>query len=130
LNWNTNNALKKIWRYIIPFFSLKPSKIFNYGWWIFLKLKYKNYNIACVVDLFYHRKTIHYLDRAGFYTIGLVPSNYNPLIVDFPILASSDNFFTQLFFLNYIIKIKQNISQLQYNNIKLLWKKFLNFYNC
>lgn len=129
LNWNSNTYIKQIWRFIVPFFSLKPGKIFNYGWWIFLKLKYKNYHLAFVVDLFYHRKTLNYLDKAGFYTIGLVPSNYNPLLVDFPILISSDNFFTQLFFLNYIVRIKQNINKIQYNNIKILWKKFLNTYN-
>lgn len=127
LNWESSLFLKKTWRYIVPFFTLKPSKIFNYGWWIFYKLKLKNYNIACVLDIFYHRKTLYYLNRAEFYTIGLVPANYNPLLVDFPILASSDSFFTQLFFLNYLTKIKQNVNLLEYNRLRTLWKHFFTY---
>jgi len=103
-------------RYVKTFLTLKPSVIFNQGWIVFTQLRYLNFNLALVADIIFHKKTLYYLRRGGFYTVGTVPINYNQLLVDFALPISSDSYSTQFFTLTFIRSLKRTALRLKYNH--------------
>jgi len=122
LNWTSNTFIKHLWRYVVPFFTVKPIKIFNYGWLIFHKLKLSGFNVSIVCDVLYHNKTIHYLNTESFYTVGLVPTIYKRDTVNVAIPASTDNIFSQLFFMKFLTTIRKSAEESRYNYLRNLWK--------
>lgn len=96
----------------------KPNKINDEGEFIFRKLKYLNFNVACVSDVVYHNKTIYYLRRLNFYTFGLVPTIYHAKTLDFAIPTADTNPVMQVFFIRTLLVIKQTSLKEQYNQIK------------
>lgn len=121
LNFNLNYMLKSVWRLINPFIFIKPNRISNSGWLVFSRLRFYNLNIALILDVFYHKHTIYYLKSNDFYSIGLIPINYNPRLVNFPIPTTSDSFFNQLFFIQLITKLRKSTEQINFNTYTRLW---------
>ena len=121
LNWQASRNFKFMWRYTRPFLTLRSNKITTYGDFVFYRLSLLGMKLGFIIDVLYHNKTIYYLHRAGFYTIGLVPVNYNINTLNFAIPSSSDSLVTQIFFIRFMSLIKQNTHQIQYNYMKSLW---------
>ena len=121
LNWQVMTKFKFMWRYTKPFLTSKPNKITTYGDFIFYRLNLLGLRVSLVVDVLYHSKTIYYLHRAGFYSIGLVPVNYNINTVNFAIPTASDSLFTQIFFIRFLAVTQQNSKTLKYKSQKSLW---------
>jgi len=121
LNWQSMNKFKFMWRYTRPILTLKSNKITIYGDFIFNRLSLLGMRFGLVVDVLYHSKTIYYLRRAGFYTVGLVPVNHNANTLDFAIPASSDSLLTQVFLLRFLTTIKQNTATTRYHNTRGIW---------
>lgn len=120
-NWQSMQSLKFMWRYTRPFIALRPNKITTYGDFVFYRLNLLGMRLGFVIDVLYHNKTIYYLHRNGFYTIGLVPINYNINTLNFVIPSSSDSLTAQIFLIRFMSLIKQNTQQTAYNSMKLLW---------
>ena len=124
LNWQVMSRFKFMWRYTKPFLTSKPNKITTYGDFIFYRLNLLGLRVSLVVDVLYHSKTIYYLHRAGFYSIGLVPVNYNITTVNFAIPTASDSLFTQIFFIRFLSVTQQNSKTLKYKAQKNTWSSF------
>ena len=124
LNWQVMSKFKFMWRYTKPFLTSKPNKITTYGDFIFYRLNLLGLRVSLVVDVLYHSKTIYYLHRAGFYSIGLVPVNYNIATVNFAIPTASDSLFTQIFFIRFLSVTQQNSKTLKYKSQKNTWLNF------
>ena len=121
LNWQVMSKFKFMWRYTKPFLTSKPNKITTYGDFIFYRLNLLGLRVSLVVDVLYHSKTIYYLHRAGFYSIGLVPVNYNINTVNFAVPTASDSLFTQIFFIRFLAVTQQNSKTLKYRANKTSW---------
>ena len=126
-NWKLAPQISSLWRYIQPLFFYKSNKIINYSDFLFRKLKLLNFNIALLLDVTYHNKTIYYLHKVPFYTIGIVPINESYHTVNFAIPTASNNIFAQLFFIKFITKTKKITKNIEYNNLKNLWLDFYKF---
>jgi hypothetical protein len=126
LNWSVNVKLLHIWRYVAPFFYFKPSRIFDDANYIFHKLKLLGLNIALVIDVAYHHKTLYYLNNVSFYTIGVVPLNLNMYSVNFAVPTSSESLFTQLFFIRFFFSVRKKAKHQHYLELKKTW---FNFYS-
>ena len=87
---------------------------------MFSQLHLTGLRIALIFDVPYHEKTLYYLHRSGFYTIGPVPINYDKNLVDFPVPAGVDSVFTQMFFIRFILQMKSVAVREEYNNAKVL----------
>ena len=124
LNWSVLGRTESLFRYAHNFFTLKPSRIFNQGWVLFYKLRLSGLNLAFVCDLRFHKKTLYYLRRVQFFTIGIVPINYNQLLLDFALPSSSDNYTTQLFMLHFTRSLKKTAELHKYHSRSKLWKDF------
>lgn len=125
LNWQVMSKFKFMWRYTKPFLTSKPNKITTYGDFIFYRLNLLGLRVSLVVDVLYHSKTIYYLHRAGFYSIGLVPVNYNINTVNFAIPTASDSLFTQIFFIRFLSVTQQNSKTLKYKSKKTTWSSLI-----
>ena len=121
LNWQSMSRFKFMWRYTKPFLSLRPNKINIYGDFIFYRLNLLGMRVALITDILYHSKTIYYLHRSSFYTLGLVPVNYNLNTVDFAIPASLDSILGQAFFIRFLSLVQQNVSVARYSLLKDFW---------
>lgn len=121
LNWRIMSKFKFMWRYTKPFLTSKPNKITTHGDFIFYRLNLLGLRVSLIVDILYHSKTVYYLHRAGFYTIGLVPVNYNINTVGFAVPIASDSLFTQIFFIRFLSITQQNSKTLKYCSKKNNW---------
>lgn len=121
LTWKDAKQVSFLWRYIKPFLVYKQNKINDEGEFIFRKIKFLGFNIACVSDISYHNKTIYYLKRLNFYTIGLVPTIYHRNTLDFAIPTSNSDIISQLFFIRTLLIIKQTTLSQQFYTLKNYW---------
>ena len=121
INWQSMSRFKFMWRYTRPFFALRPNKITTYGDFVFYRLNLLGLRVGLIIDVLYHSKTIYYLHRSGFYTVGLVPVNYNINSVSFAIPSTSDSLLTQVFFLRFTTLIQQNTAALRFKSTHSLW---------
>lgn len=121
LNWQNMEKFKFMWRYTRPFLTLKSNKITTYGDFVFSRIGSLGFRLSLLVDVLYHNKTIYYLHRSGFYTMGLVPVNYNMNSVNFAIPTSSDSLMAQIFFIRFTTLVKQSTLTSRYNDLKRLW---------
>ena len=74
-----------------------------------------------MVDVLYHTKTIYYLRRTSFYSIGLVPTIYNAYTVDLALPTAYESIFTQIFFIRFLMRIKQDASSTEFSDLKQAW---------
>lgn len=125
LNWDTLSRLKVSWRYTKPFLFHRPNKIDRLGDWLFARIRIFGINSAFVLDVLYHKKTIHYLHRSGFYTIGAVPTTSHIKSVNFALPTSLDSGLTQLFFLRFTLVIKKQASGFFFSKVYSDWLNFL-----
>jgi hypothetical protein len=121
LNWSFHKQFKFMWRYARPFLVHKPNKITNHGDFVFRNLRALGLSIGIVTDVLYHTKTIYYLKRTTFYSIGLVPTIYNAYTVDFALPTAYESMFTQIFFIRFLVRTKQDASAMKYNNLNNMW---------
>ena len=103
---------------------MKQSKIFNYGSFIFHKLKLTGYTTALILDIFVHRKNFFYLNKFNYYTIGLVPISYNPNIVNYAFISSSDSIFNQLFLLRMVFLVSKKAEYSRFTKSRGAWDSF------
>ena len=123
-NWKTLSSFKHLWKYTQHVLLFKPNRILDNMDFIFEQLKLRGLGIALVVDVVYHKKTIHYLRQSNFYSIGLVPVNHDISTLDFSIPTNSDNLFMQLFFFRFVLSIQKYSKTFKYNELKELWYVF------
>ena len=126
LNWVKLKNFISLWRYVLPFFTLKTSKIFNQAWIIFYKLRLNGYYTAFIIDLQYHIKTLYYLNRSQYYIIGVVPVWYNSNLVSFAIPVPNDSVVSQLFILRLVLLILKNTHKIKFESSFKLWLSYKN----
>lgn len=122
LNWFINEKIKKHWRYVRPYIFSKENKINDNNNNIFSLLSLRNINLSFVIDVNYHRRTIYYLKRFNFFTIGVVPISSDMFTVDFAMPSSSESATSQLFFIRLVLHIRRNVYKTQYTQYKKYWE--------
>ena len=121
LNWQDLHRFKYVWRYTRPFLTLKPNKITNHAEFVFRRLRLLGMSIGLVTDVLYHHKTIYYLRRSSFYSIGLVPSIYHINSVDFAIPTTYESILMQVFFVKFLTRTRQTALSIKHAELKALW---------
>ena len=84
---------------------------------IFHKLKLRGYKAAFLLDASYHSKTLYYLDRSGYYTVGGVPLWYNARKVNFAVPISDDSIVMQLFLYRTVVLIRKHVEEQRYYSL-------------
>ena len=118
LNWTYFLRFKFLWKYTQQFFYFLDNKISHRATQVFLSLRKLSFNIAFVSDVQYHKNTLYYLSRSGFYILGIVPSTNKFFFLNFIIPSASNNFVSQFFFLRLLIQSKHLTSRYKYSLIR------------
>lgn len=122
INWVELKQFSFLWRYIKPFLTFKSNKINDYGEFIFRKLKILGFNVGLITDVLYHSKSIYYLRRLNYYSIGLVPTIYHAKTLDLAIPTTNDSLISQVFFIRFVLKIKKVSLSARLLSLRKLWK--------
>lgn len=115
LNYKALNFLSKLWKLssIFIFFIGNKSTLSNESY--FRYLLGSGYRFAFVIDLYYHKVSIQYLNRFKFITIGPTPlsSNLYSLSVSLPVLSNS--VLSNLFFIRLLFQITKLTRRIRYD---------------
>ena len=126
LNWSYLSNFNFVWRYTRPFLCLTSNKIRDNLDLVFKALRRLNFHTALILDVFYHAKTIHYLNKTGFYSFGLVPINMNRYLVNFAIPTSHEGALSQVFLIRFILSSKKQTETHIFNEFFSNWNFFKN----
>lgn len=121
LNWSSKELLGTFWRFIKPFLIYQSVKINDYGDFTFRNLNNMGYYISLILDVTYHKKTIYYLRKSKFYTVGVVPSNCDIKSVDAALPVVDDTIQSQLFFIRLTVIIKKNVKTYCFKELRNVW---------
>jgi len=89
----------------------------------FLRLSTFKIENSFIFDLNFHHRTIFFLRRYKFFSMGLVASTQNPWVVDYPIPVSISNILTQYYFIKLFLYTFSVARHLYFLNCKSLWLK-------
>ena len=102
------------------FSSAKTGPLYSKSFLRLSKFKIEN---SFIFDLNFHQRTIFFLRRYNFFTMGLVASTQNPWVVDYPIPVSISNILTQYYFIKLFLYTFSTAKHLYFLNCKSLWLK-------
>ena len=122
-NWHLSVKDYKLFKFLQPFFTFKDvthGATIHSG--IFLILLQK-LDFTILVDLRNHKKILQYLQRYSMYTVGLVPINYSPWRVSYPVPTFADSSISQYYFLRWLFCIKSDASSSRYSLLLSNWNK-------
>jgi hypothetical protein len=127
LNWLSfsNESLRSIWRFIQPFLLFKLGQIVNYGGFLFRKLRLSGLNVALVIDLLYHNKTLYYLNLNHFFVISLISSSSRFKNIDLVLPVNTNSIFSQLFFIRFLLLVRKDSQNTKYSFFKNNWTHLL-----
>lgn len=113
-NWHYGVKNYKIFKLVQPFFIFKDSP---HGEAIHsavrILLSYK-LDFILLIDIRNHRRFLHYIQMYHVYTVGLIPINYSPWKVSYPIPAFADSYTNQYYFLRWIFHIQTHSKSHKY----------------
>ena len=121
LNWSYLSKFSYMWKYTKPFFFFTPNKIRNEMSVLLENYTLMNFHTAMVLDVFYHARTIHYLNITGFYTFGLVPTNTSKYTLNFALPTTQESILSQVFFIRFLLVSKKNTEKSIFNNLFSKW---------
>ena len=107
LNWASLSSHLFIWRYNYHSLFYKPSKLQDSLLTAFYMLRQAGITSGIVVDTLYHSKTIYYLHRTNFYSVGLVDAGKSKYTLNAALPALGENLASQLFFIRSIMFINR-----------------------
>ena len=114
--------LKHLWRFSKLFVSFVDTNVYGNLFFFFRYLKIKNINLFLVIDIIYHSRTLHFLHRFTYFTLGPVPMTQSCYSLSVSLPVSSNSVISNLFFMRLILKLKSLTSETFFNKQKLLLK--------
>ena len=109
LNWDHLSHHLFIWKYNYNSIFYKPSKLEDKLSTLFLLFKQVGITSGIVVDTLYHSKTIYYLHRFNFYSIGLVDAGKSKYTLNVSLPSLGENLTAHLFFVRSIVLLNKTI---------------------
>jgi hypothetical protein len=115
-NWQYSLKNYKLFRYVQPLFMLKDAvhgeSIHSSIFTMFMQ----KLDVLVITDLKNHFTLLGYLRRYNLYSVGLIPSNYSPWKVSYPIPTFSDSQLDQYLFIRWLVSIKHSSTYERYLN--------------
>lgn len=120
-NWRLNYTQYKFFKYTQPLLTLSDSSYGNDTRKFFQYLSLNPIDAALITDIKSHEKNVFFLTKTNVYTVGLIPANYRPWRVSFPIPLLADSILGQYYFCHSIIRISSLGEALRFNHLKSRW---------
>jgi len=105
-NWAYSYKNYKLFRYIQPFFVFADMRHGSHLPDTLLLFALQKLDFTITTDINNHNKLSIYLQKTNVYTVGLVPTNYSPWRVSYPIPAFSDSPLIQLYFIRWVLSLQ------------------------
>lgn len=121
LNWLALTRVRYIWSYMHPYLYHRPTAMDAQLGWMFQYLASLNFNIAFVFDSTYHKITVNYLHKWGFYTIGSVSITHNLRGINFALPVASDSLVMHLFCLRFVCYLKRFAEGRHFTEYRNYW---------
>ena len=105
-NWESQLLAYKLFKFVHVFVYLKDLSHGSTAWSIFKLLHKLRLDFTFQVDINTHFKTQRYLQKYSIFTIGLIPTNYDPWSVSYPIPTYTNSPKIQLLFTHLLLHIR------------------------
>jgi hypothetical protein len=120
-NWSQSFMDYKVFKFTQPFFIFKDLPHGAYIHNTLFDILLQRLDIALVVDLKNHMKLLGYIQRYSLYSVGLIPVNYSPWKVSYPIPSFSDSNLSQYYFLRWLFFVKSHALSSKHTSTKARW---------
>lgn len=125
LNLKKSSHLINMWRLSFPFIFFIRSRATLQTESFFRFILLNKVRLSFVIDLYYHKTNLYYLNRFKFVTVGPVPLTTNLYLLSVSLPVLSNSILSNLFFFRFILKLSRlNSSQYFNSNIKSFWSIF------
>lgn len=128
LNWNDFSWTFELWQWFQHVFIFQSPRHDPKLTYFFSKIKIYGASCAVITDTNYHLKTVFYLKKSYFFTIGLIHVNEDPFFLEYPIVAFFNNYLIQSFFIKFIFFIQKQSNAVKLNYYAHLWQTAKQFY--
>ena len=116
-NWNYNYRHYKLFKHLQPFFMFKDAPHGGYIHSAMQNLLSERLDAAIIVDLQNHKRLLTYIQKYNLFSLGLVPHNYMPWVVSYPIPSFADSPVTQYYFLRLLFYIRSSAQITRHTNL-------------
>ncbi len=116
LNHSKNLIFKNFWRYTTSYLFFFNSKKTLREELYFKYLLLKNYKISFIIDLYYHKSTMYFINKYKFLSIGPVPVSSNIYLLNIAFPVPSNLMQSNYFFIKTVFHIKKKSMKKKYNN--------------
>ena len=120
-NWRYCLRNYKMFKYVQPYFIFKD---FTHGGYVhsaMMMIFMQRLDFCIILDMSNHKKLGGYLKSYNFYTVGLLPINYSPWDVSYPIPSFSDSKISQFYFLKWLFLIRSKSEAKKYSDQISMW---------
>lgn len=124
LSWGYLQFFKYQWRLSNLFYLFADNKNFPSVVQFLKALKLKNFSLALVTDVTFHKSTVYCLHTHGFTTVGPLPISTSLHDLHFSLPVTANTFTSNLFFLRLTLKIKALSSYSLFNSRKKIWGQY------
>ena len=126
-NWQYNFRNYKLFKFVQPFFTFKDLPHGSYIHTAVLDIFLQKLDLLIITDLRNHYTLLGYLQKYSLFSVGLVPINYSPWTVSYPIPTFSDSPLMQYYFLRLLFYLKSSASLHKHKQSFSNWLSFTKF---
>ena len=124
INWNYLSYYSSVFKFNNLSIFFQPNKLNDKLPKIFKFWKINGFHTSVVYDCNYHKRTVYYLQRLSFFSIGIIPANMPKYVLNVSLPTLNDNLLMHLYALRLFVKIKQKSNKLSHSGLQSLWYKY------
>lgn len=120
------------WDYLTPYLYLhkfnklsiffQPNRLNDKFPKIFRFFKTNGFHASIVYDSNYHKRTVYYLQRLSFYSIGIIPANMPKYTLNVSLPTLNDSLLMHLFMMRLFLRVNQSVRKSKFDLSYSFWK--------
>lgn len=124
INWSYISYYSSIFKFNNLSIFFQPNKLNDKFPKAFKFLKMNGFHTSVVYDSNYHKRTIYYLQRLSFFSIGIIPANMPKYTLNVSLPTLNDTLLMHLYMLRLFVKTKQKSDNKSFKSLYSLWSKY------
>jgi hypothetical protein len=121
LNWTYFKFFKSSWRFSRIFYFFINNKNTEETALFFKSIGNQHTKLTFLIDTFFHKNTLHFLNKNKFISIGAVPLTSNLYLLSVSLPIATNTLLSNLFFMRLILKLKVKSSSYLFNSRFTHW---------
>ena len=121
-NWALTRWDYTLFKQVTPYFFLKDMKHGHTSLDVLSIFSENAATVTLITDFQYHEKNSQFLKRLGNYVVSVVPWNFNPWVVNYPIIGGTGGLIIEYFYLTLLSFFRQYSQLIRYSEILSLWR--------